>query len=188
MAYRDAEKLRAPRRSLLKVSLAGAPLHLQQALGVARIAATLVATFALWLPWHVVHPTSGWEGAFCWAPDCHPSGASSTSLGPATTCTGWSHAHPIVLVAFAALGGLALLRLRRPRLGRALVMSLAELAALGGAFYALFDLKHLFDKVEYLRGQRVFDGAVALVALTVIVDLVATPALYVWARTRLPHE
>lgn len=185
MAYRDAERLRAARRSLRTVTLAGAPLHVQRAIAAVRLAATLVATFALWLPWHVVYPTAGWQ--FCWAPDCHPSAPSSTA-GPSTTCTGWSHAHPIVLLVFAAFIVCALVRVRRPRIAGALGLSLVEIAALGGAFYALFDLAHMFDRVEHLRGERVFDGALAIVALTMLAEVIATPVLYLWARARLPRD
>jgi hypothetical protein len=192
--YRETKPSKGKRRPLAEVHLAGPPRHVHRALAGARIAVVLTAIVAFFMPWHVVHPLSNgsWGDAFCWGPDCHPTPPATPApptpptYGPAYTCTGWSHANTVLpLVLLVVLLIVALVPFRRPRFGLAFVLAIVDVLILFGFAYALFDLKHMFDHVDVLVGERVFQSTMGIVAMFVAADVFVTPILYVWGRSRL---
>jgi hypothetical protein len=190
--YRETKPSKGARRPLAEVHLAGPPRHVHRALAGARIVTVLVAIVTFFMPWHVVHPLSNgsWGDAFCWAPDCHPSPPTTPppppAYGPAYACTGWSHANTVLpLALLVVLVVVALVPFRRPRFGLAFLLAIVDVLLLFGLGYALFDLKHMFDHVDVLIGERVFQRTLGTIALFVAADVFVTPILYLWARTRL---
>ena len=192
--YRDAAPRKGKRRPLSDVHLAGAPRHVHRALASVRIAALLVAVVCFFLPFHVVHPLSqgSWGDAFCWGPDCpSPPLPNDTpppppTYGPAYTCTGWSHANtalPLVLLVVLLL--VALVPFRRPRFGVAFLLAIFDVVIMVLLAYSLFDLKHLFDHVEPLIGERMFHRVMSVVVVLVAGDVLVTPVLFLWGRSRL---
>jgi hypothetical protein len=93
-----------------------------------------------------------------------------------------------MLVPLLWVGAFSLVSVRRPRL----VAALASLAAIIGAIVAmvvaeLYSLR-LFDSDRELAAGRAFDYAVLVIALTLVVELLATPILYLVARRRAADQ
>lgn len=186
VTYRDVESPRPPSRSIFRVCLAGPPRDAQRIIAFARILAAVVALFAFFAPWHVVHSLQGGGDASCWASACKAD-ATAFAYDLGYTCNGWSHSNTILpIVALATLLGFSFVPFRRPRMSLAFGVSLAAVVACIALAYALFDFEHVFDRVEVaLLGKRVFDGAMRVVMVSIVVDILTTPLLYAWARKRL---
>lgn len=178
--YRHPGDRRPLRRRVGDVVLAGPPHAVSLLFAATRALGAVVAGLALFLPWHDVRTTNG--GGFCWAPDCH----GTATLGPPSTCAAFVHVHPLAIPILVGLSLAAAARHRRPRLWAALGLSFGELSGLVGILYASFDLKHLFDHVTPRWGQNLFQTAFLAMVASVLLELLATPILYLWARARLP--
>ncbi len=178
--YRHPGDRRRLRRPLGEVVLAGPPRVVALGLAALRGGASILATLALFLPWHDVRTTG--SGGLCWAPDCK----GTPNLGPSSTCPSWVHVNPVAGLLLVGLVVAALARWQRPRVSRALGLCALELVVLVAVFFLSFDLKHMFDIVTARSGQILFQSALFLTTVDVVLDLVSTPLLYLWARARLP--
>jgi hypothetical protein len=138
-----------------------------------RAALALLTAGAYFLSWHVVHATSAGEGIAClFSPDCHPGPSEPAhDTGASFVCTGYSHHHGAVVVPLlaVALAAVALLGLRRSRLSLTLLLEVAGLGLCGGIVYGLFEMfEHMFDRIEPLWGERLFNVGLLLLVLSYV--------------------
>lgn len=161
--------------SFFQTRLAGALLRVQRSLAGARGAFAALAAGAYFLVWHLVHRTNAGDGLGClFTPDCHPGSVAMPihDTGESFVCTGYLHfngslAVPVLAVALAVT---ALLGLLRPRLWVALLLEVVGLALCIGIGYALLDiLSHMFDRVEKLWGERLFNACFLLLVLSYVI-------------------
>ncbi|MEP7126788.1 MAG: hypothetical protein ABJE95_38010, partial [Byssovorax sp.] len=152
-----------------------------------RAGVALVAAGAYFLDWHVVHATSAGEGLGClFSPDCHPGPSEPVhDTGQSFVCTGYLHYHGSVVVPLlaVALAGVALVGLRRSRLSLALLFEAVGLGLCGGMVYGLFEIfTHMFDRIEPLRGEKLFNVALLVLVLSYVLGPAAQCLLV--ARSR----
>jgi hypothetical protein len=153
--------------------LEGSLRRAQVWLAGARAALAVVVAGTYFLAWHVVHRTSAGDGIGCmFSPDCHPGPSEPIhDTGESFVCTGYAHYHGSVVVPLLAVAliGVALVGLRRSRLWATLLLEGAGLALCGGMLFGLFEiLAHLFDRVETLSGERVFNVSYCLLVLSFV--------------------
>lgn len=151
----------------------GAQRRIQIGLAIGRSALALLAAGAYFLAWHVVHVTSAGDGLGClFSADCHPGPSEPVhDTGASFVCTGYQHYHGSVVVPVlaVALSAAALLGLRRLRLSLTLLLEVAGLGLCGAMVYGLFiDFEHLFDRLEPLRGEKLFNVALLLLVLSYV--------------------
>lgn len=189
VSYRQAVAVEGTRRALRRVRLAGAPLFMQRALGVVRVAAASTAAAALFAPWHEVSdPVGGAVSCQRGAEGLEEAARLATSYHPPFICTGHSHlgsVRPIALL--AVIIALSCVLYRRRGVSVAMAIAAAQVSLLVALFYDVFNLKHLFAIVEPLPGEAVFHGAGMLLAVVIAAEFIATPILYLWARAKLPR-
>ena len=163
----------APPPPFFQARLQAPMRRVQVGLVAARVALAAVAAGAYFLPWHVVHQTSAGEGLGClFAADCHPGPSGPVhDTGESLVCTGYSHHHGSVVVPLlaVALAGVALAGLRRSRLSVTLLLEGLGLGLCAGVLCGLFEiLVHMFERVEPLWGERVFNVAFLLLGLSYV--------------------
>jgi hypothetical protein len=151
----------------------GAPRRFQVGLALARSGLAAIAAGAYFLGWHVVHKTNAGEGLGCiFSPDCHPGPSEPIhDTGESFVCTGYQHYHGSVIVpALAvALAAVALSGLLRFKLRLTLLFEVVGLGICAGVVYGLFEiLTHMFDRVEPLWGERIFNVAFLLIVLSYV--------------------
>lgn len=139
----------------------------------ARAALAVVVAGAYFLGWHVVHKTNAGDGIGCiFSADCHPGPSGPIhDTGESFVCTGYMHYHESVIVPLlaAALAAVALAGIRRWKLSFVLLFEVAGLGICGGVVYAMFEiLTHMFDRLEPLRGETVFNVAFMLLVLSYV--------------------
>ena len=171
IAYRIAHT-RPRSLSLFAVHLVGRARTAHRAQAVIRIALSLAAMVAYFLPWHAVHMV-GTE-------------LDGLKKRPTFTCSGWSHVATELPVA-ALLGTIpAWLAFRWPKLSAALFLPSMTLGALLAIRYAIDSELHRFDSgVVVLDPQRVFDGLWLALVVASLVDLALVPLLFAFTRGRL---
>jgi hypothetical protein len=147
--------------------------RVQKGIAVARAVVAIVVAGAYFLAWHVVHKTNAGEGIGClFSPDCHPGPSQPIhDTGESFVCTGDLHYHGSVLVpvlAFA-LAAVALSGLRRSKLALTLLFEVVGLGLCAGVVYALFEIfTHMFDRIEPLWGEKVFNVGLLLLVLSYV--------------------
>jgi hypothetical protein len=151
----------------------GAQRRIQIWIAGGRALLALLAAGAYFLAWHVVHKTSAGEGLGClFNPDCHPGPSEPVhDTGESFVCTGYLHHHGSVVVPLlaVALAAVALLGLRRVKLGWTLLLEVAGLGLCGGIVYGLFEIfEHMFDRIELLWGEKLFNVALLLIVLSYV--------------------
>ena len=181
------ERRSAPLPRLRDVPLVGRALTLHRGDAVVRIVCAVVMVVSLFLPWHVVHQTTAMDlsGFFCaMTPDCHPGPPEPVhDTGVTRTCTGLTHSGGAILGFALALGVLSAVPLVRRRLFVSVACTVVSgLLAVLLAAQATMDMTHLFDRVEVLIGQRVFETAAVVCALSSLVGVVTQPFAYRWSR------
>jgi len=145
--------------------------HTERVLAVAGAFGAAVMGVALFLPWHVFRVVH-WEGAFCFAPDCHAEVYTESAL---TVCTGYSHlglAAPLLLAVIVALEVLVASRvtMRRRWIVAIVLLALAVLTVfvdVAGTF-----LVHMFDSVDVRPAESVFSGTALLVVSVAVAQVV----------------
>lgn len=157
----------------LQTRLGGASLRAQRWFAGARAALAALVGGAYFLPWHAVHRTTF---SFAHLVDAEPI----HDTGEVSICTGYAHYHGSLAAPLlaAALVGVALVGLLRPRLWMALLFELIGIGLCAGVVRVLFEvLAHLGDRVEVTWGQVLFDACFLLLGLLYVAGPLVQSAL-----------
>lgn len=187
MTGRAVDAAGRARMPLSAVRLCGRRRRIHDVLHALAAACALVALVTVFLPWHEVRDTDfGFALGCAFVPDCHagpaPTAEEMMRRPPDAVHSGLDHGGAALLALLAVLVAIEVASLLRPRFWFGLASGAAGLVGLVLLVYASFDLRHLFDHVTVLAGERVHDSAMGGFAVFALAQLVVHPILYRGAR------